>query len=190
MAKKKKAPAAKKTRAQASKLGTLAQCAIALHLGDRRVQQLVKEGLPRAQHGRYDVDKCLRWYVRHLQKKLLERALPDPDGGHSASRDTRHKLLMLEVQIKEMDYAKERGQLVTIDKVQQDLASIVLEIKQRILQVPPRLAAEVIGEKDLVTIQDKIDRSLKDALVQLSKFDPDLANQKRGAGAGVVRSPR
>ena len=49
----------------------------------------------------------------------------------------------------------------------------MLEIKQRILQIPPRLAAELIGERDLVVITDKIDRSLKDALVQLSTFNPD-----------------
>jgi len=183
MVKKKKASAKRKP----IKLGSLHQCAVALHLGDRRIQQLVKEGLPRADHGRYDVDASLRWYVRYLQKKLLDAALPDPGGGHTASIAMRHKLLSIEAELKQIELATERGQLVTIDKVQQDLASIVLAIKQRILQVPPRLAAEVIGEKDLVTIQDKIDRSLKDALVQLSKFDPDLALAKRGAD---VRAPR
>jgi hypothetical protein len=58
--------------------------------------------------------------------------------------------------------------------VNRDFASIALEIKRRFSQISTRLAAELIGEKDLVTITDKIDRSLKDALVQLSKLDLDL----------------
>jgi hypothetical protein len=187
MAKATKATKAKNaTKAKDAKLATLAQCATALNLGARRVQQLAAEGLPKSARGRYDVGKCLRWYVRYLQKKLKDAALPDPDGGHTASIAMRHKLLSIESELKQIELAKERRQLVTIDKVTKDLASMVLEIKQRILQIPPRLAAEVIGEKDLVTITDKIDRSLKDALVQLSKYDPDLAPR---AGA-VVRAPR
>jgi hypothetical protein len=55
-----------------SRFGTLAKCAAALHLGERRVQQLVREGLPKAARGRYDVDKCLRFYVRYLQKFAID----------------------------------------------------------------------------------------------------------------------
>jgi hypothetical protein len=79
----------------------------------------------------------------------------------------------MDAEMKQIELAKERRQFVSIDRVTKDLASIVLEIKQRILQIPPRLAAELIGERDLVVITDKIDRSLKDALVQLSTFNPD-----------------
>jgi phage terminase Nu1 subunit (DNA packaging protein) len=156
-----------------SRFGTLAKCAAALHLGERRVQQLVREGLPKAARGRYDVDKCLRFYVRYLQKKLQAAAVEDPDGGYTADREVRHRLLSMDAEMKQIELAKERRQFVSIDRVTKDLASIVLEIKQRILQIPPRLAAELIGERDLVVITDKIDRSLKDALVQLSTFNPD-----------------
>lgn len=182
MSKKKSKPNPKAKAKPKSKLGTLRQCAAGLHLGDRRVQQLAKEGLPKASRGRYDVEACRSWYIRYLQKKLEAKALPDADGNYTASIMQRHKMLSIETELKQIDLAKERGQLVTIEKVESDLATIVLEIKQRILQVAPRLAAEVIGEKDLILITDKIDRSLKDALVQLSKFDPDLAPAKSGSG--------
>jgi phage terminase Nu1 subunit (DNA packaging protein) len=153
-----------------SKLGTLGQCAFALHLSDRHVQRLAKEGLPRPQRGRYNVDASLRWYVRYLQRKLKEAAFPDPDGGLTASTAIRHRLLTMEAELRQLDLAEKRGVLISIEKVGKDLASLVLEVKTRLLTVPPRLAAEVVGEKELVVVQDKIERSLHEALIQLSQF--------------------
>ena len=47
------------------------QMAIFLGLdSERRVQQLVKEGMPKEAHGKYDPMRCLVWRVRDLQKKL------------------------------------------------------------------------------------------------------------------------
>jgi phage terminase Nu1 subunit (DNA packaging protein) len=174
MAKKKKRRAKTKPRATAkrkpSKLGSLTQCSVALHLGDRQIQRLVKDGLPRADHGRYDVDKCLRWYVRYLQKKLKESAFPDPDGGHTASIAIRHRLLTMEAELRQLDLAEKRGLLISIEKVGKDLASLVLDVKTRLLAISPRLAGEVIGEKEVVVVQDKIERALHEALIQLSQF--------------------
>lgn len=165
---------------------TLKQTATALHLSERRVQQLVAEGLPRAQRGAYDLDKCLRWYVRYLQKKLAERALPDPDGGSSATAVTRHKLLSIEAELKHLELAEKRGTIVSIERVEKDLAAIALEIKSRILTAAPRLAGEVVGKTDRTAVEDAINRALRECLVDLSKYDPSLA----APGAAGVPSNR
>src|ERR1700723_2495449 len=89
-----------------STLATRAQCAAALHLGERRINQLAAEGLPKSAHGRYDLDRCLRWYVKYLQKKLRDAALPGPEGGHTASIALRHKILSVESELKQLDLAK------------------------------------------------------------------------------------
>jgi len=167
----------KKPSAKAGKFGTLRECAVALHLSERHVQRLVTDGLPKGARGKYDVDKCLRFYVRYLQRKLKEAALPDPDGGYTANAAVRNRLLTMDADLKELDLAEKRGRMISIAKVGNDLAALVLEIKQRILQVPPRLAAEVIGEKEVTVVQDKIERALKEALIQLSKFDLDLVGR-------------
>ena len=159
-------------------IGKLEECAHELNLGSRRVQQLAREGLPRAERGIYDVVACFRWYVRYLQRKLVERALPedgdgDAGGPVSSSTATRHKMLSIESELKQIELAEKREQLVSIDKDTKDLQAIVVEIRTRILALPPRLAAEVLGETDLAVSQVKIDRSLKGALDVLSQFDPD-----------------
>lgn len=169
-----------KSREKTKDLVSLAVIAELLNLGERRVQQLAKEGLPRANRGVYDREACIRFYIRYLQRKLIERALPedgDGDGGGPATSAsaTRHKMLSIESELKQIELAEKREQLVSIEKVQKDLEAIVAEIRTRILALPPRLAAEVLGETDLAVSQVKIDRSLKGALDVLSQFDPDVS---------------
>ncbi len=186
---KKKSPAPAKivSRRVPTWIGKLEECASELNLGSRRIQQLAKEGLPRAERGVYDVVACFRWYVRYLQRKLVERALPedgdgDAGGPVSSATATRHKILSIEAELAQISLAEKREQLISIEKATSDILAIVTEIRTRILALPPRLAAEVLGETDLAVSQVKIDRSLKNALECLSQFDPDDAD--------VVQAPR
>jgi hypothetical protein len=169
-------------------IGKIEDVARELHIGERYVFQLAKQGFPRVSPGRYNIPKCFRWYVRYLQRKLVERALPEDGDGHgggpaTSSSATRHKMLSIEAELKQIELAEKREQVVSIEKVQKDLEAIVVEIRTRILALPPRLAAEVLGETDLAVSQVKIDRSLKAALECLSQFDPDDPDR-------VVQVPR
>jgi hypothetical protein len=163
-----------------------------LNLGRSRIFQLRKEPnpLPQVEPGLYDIVKCLRWYVRYLQRKIIERAHPDAgdvevdamvakgDGGvgiATSSSAKRHEMLSIETELKQIELAEKREQVVSIDKVTKDLEAIVVEIRTRILALPPRLAAEVLAETDLAVSQVKIERSLKGALDVLSQFDPDVS---------------
>ena len=51
-----------------------------LNLTEQRVQQLVKEGMPRAARGQYDAIKCTSWYVRYLQAAIERRTAPIEEG--------------------------------------------------------------------------------------------------------------
>jgi hypothetical protein len=187
-ARKKRSPAKKtavsgsrKTRSSAPRwIGKIEELGSELNLGRSRIFQLRHEHdpLPQVKPGLYDIVKCLRWYVRYLQRKLVERAFPedgDGDGGGPATSASamRHKMLSIESELKQIELAEKREQLVSIEKVTKDLQAIVVEIRTRILALPPRLAAEVLGETDLAVSQVKIARSLKGALEALSQFDPD-----------------
>jgi hypothetical protein len=158
-------------------VGRISDVATELNIGERYIYDLKKRGLPRISPGRYDVIKCFRWYCRYLQKKLVDRALPDDHKSNgvtgTAAGEMRHEMLSIEAELKKIELAEKREQLVSIDKVQKDMEAIVVEIRTRILALPPRLAAEVLGESDLAVSQIKIERSLKRALEALSQFDPD-----------------
>jgi hypothetical protein len=41
-----------------------------LNVSERRIQQLAKEGLPKEDRMKYDLGKCMLWYIRYLQAAL------------------------------------------------------------------------------------------------------------------------
>jgi phage terminase Nu1 subunit (DNA packaging protein) len=150
--------------------------ASALNLDERRVQQLVKEGLPREQRGQYDPVKCLLWYVRYLQKALEKKAIPTLDGGYAGEREERVRLLRADADLREIELAKERSQLISIGDYESRLTDLVLTTKARIMAIPPRLAPELMGETSRLMIQAKIEKACKEALTYLAKGNGDGGN--------------
>jgi hypothetical protein len=145
-----------------------------LNLSERRVYQLIHLGLPRMKPGLYDVFACFRWYIAFMERKLAERAQQkDGDVSGLAAAVTRHRILSIETELKQMELAEKRERLISVERVQQDLCAIVHEIRRRFGELPKKIAAEVVGETDLAVSQVKIDLALKGALEALSQFDPD-----------------
>jgi len=146
------------------------QMAIFLGLdSERRVQQLVKEGMPKEAHGKYEPMRCLVWRVRDLQKKLDGKIAAN--GDPSTITEERLRLMRAEAELKEIELARQRKQLVLVEDVEQEMTKLVLDTKARILAIAPRLAAELVGQQDSrVMIQAKTEKVLKDALFQLAKY--------------------
>jgi phage terminase Nu1 subunit (DNA packaging protein) len=143
--------------------------ASALNLTEARVQQLVKEGMPRESRGQYDPVKCLLWYVRYLQKALEKKAVPTLDGGFVGEREERVRLLRADADLREMELAKERGLLVALPDIEKMVTDLVLTTKARIMAIPPRLAPELVGETSRVMIQAKLEKACKESLAYLAR---------------------
>jgi hypothetical protein len=71
--------------------------------------------------------------------------------------------------LKEIELAKERGQLVAIQDVEKEMTDLVLITKARIMAIPPRLAPELVGEPSRVMIQAKLEKACKESLSYLAK---------------------
>jgi hypothetical protein len=174
-------------------IGKIEDVARELHIGERYVYQLAKQGFPRVKPGVYNIPKCFRWYVRYLQRKLVERAHPDDESSDGAiatsgAGETRHKLLTIEAELKSIELAEKREQIVSIEKVQKDMEAIVVEIRRCFSALPKKIAAEVVGETDLAVSQVLIEQSLKSALAELSQFDPDEAVELVSSSRSSTRS--
>jgi phage terminase Nu1 subunit (DNA packaging protein) len=150
-------------------VGRVAQ---ALNLTEQRVQQLVKEGLPREGRGQYDAVKCMLWYIRYLQAVIEKKAvnLADPGGAvYAGEREERVRLLRADADLREIELAKERSQLVTLADVEAFHTELVLTTKARMMAIPPRVATELVGETSRVMIQAKLEKAIKEALSNLAK---------------------
>jgi terminase small subunit / prophage DNA-packing protein len=141
----------------------------ALNLSEQRVQQLVHEGMPRETRGQYDPVKCLLWYVRFLQKALEKRSVPTLDGGFVGEREERVRLLRADADLREIELAKERGQLVAIQDVEKEFTDLVLVTKARIMAIPARCAPDLVGETSSLMIMAKLEKACKEALSYLAK---------------------
>jgi phage terminase Nu1 subunit (DNA packaging protein) len=155
------------------KLVNAKQMAIFLGLdSERRVQQLVREGMPKEAHGKYDPMRCLVWRVRDLQKKLDGKIAAN--GEPSTINEERLRLMRADAELKEIEVARERRQLVLVEDVEHEMTKLVLDTKARILAIAPRVAAELVGQQDSrVMIQAKVEKALKDALLLLAKYEPE-----------------
>lgn len=144
-----------------------------VNLKERRLYMLRHEGMPQIAPGRYDLRACLRWYVRYLQRKIAERANGLGSSATAAAGAAKNTLLAVGIEMKQIELAERREQLISADRVRKDTAKIIAEIRRRILALSPQIAIAVVGERDIAVSMVKVDRCLKDALAQLAEFNPD-----------------
>jgi phage terminase Nu1 subunit (DNA packaging protein) len=142
-----------------------------LNLEKRRVQQLASEGMPRTARGQYDPVKCMLWYIRYLQHALEKKSVPTADGGFVGEREERVRLLRADADLREIELAMKRSQLVAIQDVESMLTDLVLTTKARIMAIAPRLAPELVGETSAVMIHAKIEKACREALAYLAKAE-------------------
>ncbi|HLW82557.1 MAG TPA: hypothetical protein VKS20_11015 [Candidatus Acidoferrales bacterium] len=158
----------------------VARIAQVLNLDPRRVQQLVKEGMPRHTRGRYEALKCMAWYIRFLQKVIEKKAIPMDEGEYASERQERVRKMRFDADLKEIELARERSQLVAIADVEKEITNLALTVKARIMAVAPRLAPDLLGEGSRVMAQAKIEKALREALAQLATEADRLENCTEG----------
>jgi phage terminase Nu1 subunit (DNA packaging protein) len=160
----------KKEKPQKPRVVRIRELAAILNLTPSRIQQLVQEGLPKKLRGKYDQDICTGWYIRYLQALVEKKAIVSEGGQVLVSeREERLRLLRTEADLKEMELARQRGQLVAIEDVETEMTNLILVTKARVLAVGARVAPELVGETSRVMIQAVIEKYHREALSQLAK---------------------
>jgi phage terminase Nu1 subunit (DNA packaging protein) len=162
--------AKRKEKSESPRIVGIKQVAVILNLTVARIQQLVQEGLPKKLRGKYDQDECTGWYIRYLQALVEKKAIVD-EGGQvfKSEREERLRLLRADADLRELDLARKRGQLVSIEDVEHEMTDLILVTKARILAVGARVAPELVGETSRVMIQAVIEKAHKEALSHLAK---------------------
>ncbi len=159
-----------KEKTEKPRIVGIKQMAEILNLTPSRIQQLVQEGLPKKLRGKYDRDECAGWYIRYLQALVEKKALVGEGGAVLASeREERLRLLRADADLREIELARERGQLVAIEDVEHEMTDLILVTKARVLAVGARVAPELVGENSRVMIQAVIEKAHKEALSHLAK---------------------
>lgn len=130
------------------------------------VSVLVREGMPKVHHGRYELVRCLSWYVKHLQESLKKRGLRVP--GDVNERDAKLRILKAQADMRELELARERGELVAIPDIEKRWTDIVTTTRARLLAVADRVTPRIVGEGDRSKIQKQIDSEIREALIAIA----------------------
>jgi hypothetical protein len=123
--------------------------------------------MPQEGRGKYELGNCMLWYIKFLKNKLRTRRLSSHDVKVNTERDERLKLLSAEAELKQLELARERGQFAAVEDFEKTWTQLVVTTKARILALPSRLAAQLVGE-DRLQIESRLDKELKEALLTLS----------------------
>jgi phage terminase Nu1 subunit (DNA packaging protein) len=127
-----------------------------VNLTARRAQQLAKEGLfGKAAHGKYDLRKCVKAYVKHLQDRLHGKR----DESDVLMR-ARERLVSAQADKEEMEVARMKGELIAAEEMRAAVGDMVNNCRARLLAVPSKLAPAL---KRMETPQD-VERCLADAV--------------------------
>src|SRR6185437_2120819 len=148
----------------------VARVAQALNLQIRRVQYLVKEGMPREARGKYDPLKCMLWYIRYLQGLLEKKSLPRLDCNLLGEGAERVRLLRAKADLREIEVGLQRSQLIAIADANSVLKDLVFTTRSCIMSVPSDLAPQLVGETSRLMIQAKIEKACKVALSAIAKI--------------------
>ena len=138
-----------------------------LMLSDRRVQQLTQDGvIPKAERGRYELAPAVQGYIRYLQERSLRSDASTIDYHVEKARLTKAQADSAEVEA-----AKSRGEVCSMDMVERNLANLFAEIRANLRNIPDRVVTGIVGQTDERKIKAILLREIDETLVSLAEAD-------------------
>lgn len=138
-----------------------------LMISERRVQQLTKEGvIPKAERGRYELAPSVQGYVKYLQERAIGKELGSIDYNTEKAR-----LVKLQADKAELEVDAMNGTLISKEDVLDAWTSMLVDMKTKILTIPAMVSSVVAVEDQPGVVQDILDKSLRDALRDLSEYE-------------------
>jgi len=152
-----------------------------LKLTERRVQQLVKEGiLPRPAKGLYEPVSCVHAYIDYLKKQIA-------GSGEISLTDERTRLIKCQADLAEIELAKAKGELIPSKRAMTLWGEVVQAVRQRLLGLPTRLAPVLASAKSIPQVKEKLEESIYEVLNECT--NPNLLKLGRAeyhpAGIGL-----
>lgn len=135
------------------------------HVSQQMISEYVKVGMPRPDHGRYDLEACVTWWVDR-QKAATDKTLSELG---REEQETRLKRIQAEKQ--ELIVAGMRREVVPIAEVHDEYGRVVSAVRSRLLSMPGTLASQVIACTNPVDAQKVIEDAIRSALNELGTAD-------------------
>lgn len=144
---------------------TAKQMAKIMDLSERRINQLVTEGvISKESDGQYNVMKVIIEYYKN--KSGVEAGI---------NYDQEHALLeKVKRETAEIELAELKGDVHRAQDVKQVLCGMIITCRNKLLAMPAGVAVKLVGQKNPSVIIDILTKEVKIALNELSEYDVKL----------------
>jgi phage terminase Nu1 subunit (DNA packaging protein) len=156
-----------------------AKLAAHFKLSPRRIQQLVKLGLPKLSRGKFDYVEAAKFYIRFLQRALEAKGAEVGDGTLELFRSQKARSLNATAALKELELKNRRAEVVTIAEASDVLADFARIVRARFSTLPSSLAGQLLNQTSRTMIQAIVETSIRDACCLLASTDAPTVSEKR-----------
>lgn len=170
------------------KLWSTQQLADHFGLTTRRVNGLVREGMPQVGRGKFSPDAACQWFRAHENQLGKNAPSEKLDYYTEQARHTRAK-----AELAEIDLAKRRGALVELSAVLKIMERAHTAFKRHMLALPRKAAGRVIACSTLAEAESVIDHEVRDGLNELTRIAADLdtlTEPRERDESGDAKGPR
>jgi phage terminase Nu1 subunit (DNA packaging protein) len=141
---------------------TTSELAMVLGVSDRRIQQLVKEGLiTPIGRNEYKLSETVQSYIKTVQGKQK-----------SEYQEERTKLTKTNREKAEIELQLLRNEVHHSEDVKRVMYDMLGAFRSRLLAIPQKVAPAATVETDLLKMQNLLKAEIYDALTELSEYDP------------------
>lgn len=146
----------------------------ALDISISSLNNYIQAGMPVSRRGKqgkpslYNLSDCQQWIAEKIKQ------LDNED--MSAAR---LRKLQAEASLSELELQRERGLLVEIEVVAQEVAETLSTIKTRLLALPSKVSGIVLGVPTQREINDILDREMREVLIELSSSFAQLVEEEQ-----------
>jgi phage terminase Nu1 subunit (DNA packaging protein) len=119
----------------------------------------VKRGLPKIAHGRFDFLTTMQWWSDNVYS----------DNDTEGIQVSKEKFWAARARIEKLKADSAEGSFLPAAQVEKDFFDIARRVRDSILNVPDRIAADLASDTSAHSINDKLIRELTQSLEELSR---------------------
>lgn len=116
-----------------------------------------------------------KWRDAELARKAAEAAAPGD------FEEARTRKVSAEAELAELELARERGRMVTVDDCADRLARILERVRARLVAVPGKLAPRLVGLGTAMEARGVLEEAVGETLAELSAGEPVTARRGKAA---------
>lgn len=141
-----------------------------LGISTRRIRQLREDGVFHKKGGTitgYNLEQCIQEYIEYkVNAETGRRTSVSKEKVQAEHEEVKKQISVLKLR-------KLRRELHEAADVESFLADMLIRFRNRIMNVPARVAIRIAGETDINAVTKVLEKEMMDTLKELSNYDPD-----------------